>query len=307
MFTKKYRSMNEQINPSQELVNKVINSIEESPAKAKKQNLHKTFIKLALPAMMILCVFCVHIIGGNMTKIEDAQGLAETPKNWFGLVAYAEDMPAVEITKDMKVKLPSGAFIMHEPEEGMTTGSVSFKGEIGFKIDGDNIESVNFKSENCTFVKPLRNWDDFLICSIELDSSIYQPGKDLRDLWENDEFFAKIKEEYFQGISQEYSDYGWSSYSEGISDKWRLDIMLAEIRPHIFGVHDIIIEKDLLDLPITWIPENLFVNRYSGDYKEYLTDIITITATFNDGEEITQFVEISIDEETGDIFAQIIG
>ena len=125
MFTRKYKSMNEQISPSQELVNKMISStsIDESPKTAKKSRKDwKFIIKFALPALMVLSIFCFQMFSiPSNTK----------NGNWFSLVVYADENIPDEIAKEMKITL----------EESTVFG-----------IEGENIKSVTFESKNASFI-----------------------------------------------------------------------------------------------------------------------------------------------------------
>ena len=64
--------------------------------------------------------------------------------------------------------------------------------------------------------------------------------------------------------------------------------------------------EDILNLMVMWIPykyQEAF--RLGEDYQEFLTDTITITVAFNDGEEMTQIAEITIDDDSGDVYAEL--
>jgi hypothetical protein len=88
-----------------------------------------------------------------------------------------------------------------------------------------------------------------------------------------------------------------------------LDAHFREHGHYRFYVNPVYLEgDDILNLQyFNWQPEKLINSRLEGNYKEYYSDIITITVTFDDGEVMTQSAEITIDEITGDMFAQIIG
>ena len=78
---------------------------------------------------------------------------------------------------------------------------------------------------------------------------------------------------------------------------------------YAYNVNPVYLEgDDILNLEyFAWQPVKLIESRLTGNYKEYFTDMVTITVTFDDGEVITQIAEISIDENTGETFGQIIG
>jgi hypothetical protein len=305
--------MNEQISPSQELVNKVINLINESPQEIKKsRQIWKPMIKFALPALIIISVFCFQIIGGNMSKVvndPDVLGNLELKNNnWFSLAVYASDeMAPVEITRDMKIKMPGNYF-----HWGMMTLSD------GVYTDGRYIVTINSGNDSITLT----------------DDNIYGV-----DDWEADDWKAFMEErEYFHfviigfmdetdetgetakvnkggfafegeninsvSLESKYGEFSWT----GENDKWgewnwehdtHIILEGAEISSKWFSWFPTTLQKNLSELPVR-NPENY-------DYRQYLTDTITINVTFDDGEIITQIVELTIDENTGETFAQIIG
>ena len=71
--------------------------------------------------------------------------------------------------------------------------------------------------------------------------------------------------------------------------------------PVYLEINDILNSKNII-----WSPKKLIESEFTGNYQEYLTDIITVTVTFEDGKQITQIIEMSIDEITGEVYAQII-
>ena len=272
--------MNEQINPSPELVNKVINAIDktgESPQnQIKSKRYLKPVIKFALPALLIACAFCFQIINSNIPRFVDSEnGIVETEEkksgNWFSLVVYAEDMTPVEITKDMKIKLPGNIlwwgtsrnlgfsitdrfgnrdeymdiplFVTIFPEEIDGNGEVKRVNRSGFEFEGENMKSVSLESKY---------------------------GK-ISCLDENNE---------------------WENSSHIILED-------ADISSKCFHWFPVTLYNHLSDMPVR-DPDN-------NDYQQYLTDTITITVTFDDGEVMTQIAEITIGEETGELFGQIIG
>jgi len=267
--------MNEQIVPSQELVNKIINSINESPQKTKKakQTWFKPALKFALPALLVLTIVCIQIIQTNVSQVINAPitsdnvvsseaNAAAIPKsnNWFSLVAYAVDNKSdeviqIELQKDIKVVLPALRMITYGPmpmdnKEVTIAYIYSYYDTSGFKIEGENIKSVIFKSK----YGGMR--------TIPID---------------------------FEHHSD--SDYEFESYEA-----------MVEFRRTVIMESD-----DIFDLMVTWWAEDYQAAVCLGeDSQKYLTDTITITVTFDDDEQITQIVEMTIDEETGEIFAQIV-
>ena len=64
--------------------------------------------------------------------------------------------------------------------------------------------------------------------------------------------------------------------------------------------------NDILNLMFLWTPDEYQTAFSLGEnYQEFLTDTITITVMFDDGEEITQIIAITIDDESGDIYAEL--
>ena len=257
--------MNEQISPSPELVNKVISSADktgESPQpvskpRHKRHNWSRNIIKFALPALMIFGVFCFQIIGPGIW------GTAEPESgNRFTLVAYASPDTTFEITKDMKVLLPAGNWVVEHRDGGISVGWRAMPDENGeyipggFIIQGENMKSVNVESKNGTFNDNIKTRQLIMFASEE-------------------ELYAH------------YREHGH----------------------YRFHVNPVYLEgDDILNLQyFNWTPEKLINSRLEGNYKEYYSDTITITVKFDDGEVLTQIAEITIDENTGDMFAQIIG
>ena len=250
-------------------LNQVADSISDPQQKTKKsKQVWKPIIKFALPALMILGVFCFQILGGTITKIMDNPWISGTSEvknnNWFSLVAYASENTTFAITKDMKVKLPAGTWYINrnydynnpDPHNGDISHSWTMAYDEsgnpipgGFVIEGENIKSVKFESKNGCFVYAV-------ICQDEYD---------------------EIAEQF----SKQYAGPKNTVYLE------KSDIKQS---------------KNFI-----WGPFELVNSRFIGDYQKYLTDTITTTITFDDGEVMTQTVEITIDEYTGDMFAQITG
>jgi hypothetical protein len=224
--------MNNQINPSPELVNKVIDSINVLP---KKHNL----IKYAIPMLLLLIVFCLPLMNNSVTT---------DTGNRFLIAAYAAEDTTFEITKDVKTLLPAGTWKM-EPRDGGVNFSWRAKlneaGEPipgGFTIIGENIKSVNVESKYGSFV----------------DALFLRYGTD-----------EELNERFREQGSYEVNPV----YLEG---------------------------KSILDLShFLWKPNILIMED-----KEYM-DIIKVTVTFNDGEVIIQTVQITVDKDTGNIYAQI--
>ena len=290
--------MNEQISPSQELVNKMISSIsiDESPKTAKKSRKDwKFIIKFALPALMVLSIFCFQIIGpgfwGN-TKTESG--------NWFSLVVYAEDMTTVEIPKDIKIKLPGNYF-----HWGVMTYSD------GVYSDGRYSITLNTMNDSITLT----------------DDHIY--GVDgWKEVWEECEYLPFViigftdetdeAEEFvranrggfaFEGenirsvsLESKYGTFSWFDGDDVFTANFYQDKLIilenADISSKWFSWFPTALKNSLNELPVR-DPEN-------NDYQQYLTDTVTITVLFDDGEVMTQVVEITIDENTGETFAQII-
>ena len=225
--------MNNQINPSPELVNKVIDSINVPP---KKHNL----IKYAIPMLLVLSVFCLPLMNNSVTTDND---------NWFSIAAYAAEDTTFEITKDVKVLLPAGTCTMKPVDGGINfswRAKLNEAGEPipgGFEIIGENIKSVNVESQCGSFV----------------DALFLRYGTD-------------------EELNERFRDQG--SY---------------EVNPvYLEG-------KGIVDLRhFLWKPDRLIIEN-----NEYM-DIIKVTVTFNDGEVIMQRVQITVDEDTGDIYAQVI-
>ena len=130
--------MNEQIKPSRELVNKVINLNGESlPKTMKSKNAwFKPSLKFALPALIILCVLGFQMFPFFSTTTNGG--------NWFAIAAHAND-GTIRITKNMRVILPKGVVDI-DIDEG-----ASYEG-LYFKIEGQNIQSVTFEGKDSAFV-----------------------------------------------------------------------------------------------------------------------------------------------------------
>jgi len=246
--------MNEQISPSQELVNKVISSIDEAPQKSKR-TWHKTFIKFAIPAMFVLGIFCFPLIGNLMNNAVTL----ENSGNWFSLLAYAAEDTTFEITKNMKVILPAGNCTIESRDGGVAFGwkaNFDEAGEAipgGFTIKGENIKSVNIESKYGSFRDSL--------------------------------FIKYATDEELNARFMERGNYN--------------------ANPVYLETDDISNLKYFV-----WQPEQLIESMRTGNYDEYkkeYMDTVIITVTFNDGEAITQIAEITVDENTGNIYAQIMG
>jgi len=244
--------MNEQINPSQELVNKVIDSINKPQRKLKKWNWNKILRKFAIPAMLVLSIFSLPLVGNFMNN----SGIVEN-NNRFAIAAYASEDTTFEITKNTKVLLPAGICRIDYRNGGITFGwqaKSDERGETipgGFTIIGDNIKSVNVESKYGAFRDSLflrYATDEELTASMKSEDYIVNPV-----------------------------------YLEG---------------------------DDVLNLKhFTWMPKQIFESKLTGNQneviKEYM-DTIVITVTFDDGEVLSQTAQITIDENTGDIYARII-
>ena len=256
--------------PSGEIWDKIENSLNNADIavqnKKTRQTWHKNIIKFALSALMILGAFCFQIFGGNIAKVVKNSGILGTSEvksgNWFSLVAYASEDTTFEITKDMKVLLPAGNWVVEHLDSGI---GVSWRaapdkngGYIpgGFIIQGENMKSVNVMSKNGTFSDNIKTREFFMNASAE-------------------------------ELDAHYREHG-------------------HYRFHVNPVY--LSGEDILNLQyFNWTPEKLINSRLEGNYKEYYSDIITITVTFNDDEVLTRIAEITIDEDTGEMFAQIIG
>jgi hypothetical protein len=251
-------------------VNKVINAIDKSPQKTKSA-WQKHIIKFALPAALVFGAVCFMIIGGNITQIINPDnGVAETPKsnNWFSLVAYAAEDTTFEITKDIKVLLPGGIWTFTRDAEGY----FSWGWRSGTGIDGDGKifpipNNFTIEGENMKSVKVESKNGEFAL-SMGIPYVTHPDYASVRD------FQIQLSTgELYQGIKTVYLENDDISYMRFFK----------------------------------WIPIKLIESEMTGDYKEYYTDTITITITFDDGEIMTQIAEITIDENTGEMFAQIIG
>jgi len=247
-------------------VNKVINSIDESPKKSKYN--FKFAMRFALPAMMIVAVFCIQIFYSNIPQpvADNPSGsgseanVAETPKksnNWFSIIAYAadteyaedSDILQIEIKRDMKVQFPSLQLLEEsaiiDDEIVRIVYTYSHYDTAGFKFEGENIKFIDFESKN--------GW-------VNKIPIIYE-GSQSEDI-------------------ETYFNIPRTTTLEG---------------------------NDIFKLMVTWVPfDYQTAIRLGEDYIEYLTDIITITVTFEDGEVMTQYVEMTIDDD-GYVYAQIIG
>jgi len=117
-------------------VSKVINFTDE-PQQNIKQSKHTRFkpcLKFALPALIVLSVFCFQAFPFFSTNSNG---------NWFAIAAHADD-GIVRITKNMKVILPKGVWEIKEQ-------GTSYEG-LYFKIEGQNIQSVTFESKDTAFL-----------------------------------------------------------------------------------------------------------------------------------------------------------
>ena len=215
----------------------------EKKQKKIRHNWHKTFIKFAVPAIFIIGVVCFPII----TNVVNNFGLNNDNGNWFSIIAYAADENSVEISKDMKVKLPSGTWRISRDENIGSDWRSGANGG-GFIFEGDNIKSVRYESKNGAFI----------------DTYFFM--------------YASMEE-----INERINESGFYT------------------NPVYLEIDDILNSKNII-----WSPKKLIESEFTGNYQEYLTDTITFIVTFEDGKQITQIVEMSIDEITGEVYAQII-
>jgi len=93
----------------------------------------------------------------------------------------------------------------------------------------------------------------------------------------------------------------------------RDDLELVEIfvnfkETDVYLINHVYLEGEDISLMhcFAWFPDKYVSSQIEENYHDYLTDKITVRVTFDDGEIITQYVKITIDEETGEMFAQII-
>ena len=245
--------------PNNENWNKIEGGINRAENKRASGDWQKNIIRFALPALIIFGVFCFQMFGGDIAKLAQNQGIlgTENSGNVFFLAAYASEATTFEITKEMKVLLPAGTWIVEHRDGGI---GVSWRAEAdipgGFAVQGENIKSVKLESNNGTFNDGITS------------SQFIRNASD-------EELFARIREH------GHYQFYVNPVYLEG---------------------------DDILNLQYyNWTPIKLINARLEGNYREYYKDIVTVTVVFDDGEVITQIVEITIDENTGAMFAQILG
>jgi len=211
-----------------DILNNIMQKAEQIEKSKKNRTDFKRIARFALPAMMILAIIFIPIFHGN-TPLEPANtgeneaNAIELPKsgNRFLLVAYASNDTSdddgeisVEITRDIKIKLPffqaTDLFMMSYPSD--STIPVSFNYAVshvysrfdseGFKVEGENIKSINFESRNGRLITKQKIdylYDDggtgvFYIPT--LFDTVYVEGEELFDLrvkWFPYEFQGEVE------------------------------------------------------------------------------------------------------------------
>jgi len=215
----------------------------------------------------------LQIFGGNIEKAADNlenPGVLETSEvkpavnsgNRFSLMVYATEDTTVEITRDIKLQLVSGTVSI--PTSWEVGSGWASKGAMpgGFVFEGENIKSVHYESRNGEFFN--LKWFDLSL----------PPSKAVETQLSDDIITVTITLDEGEVCPYEQARKPVNPvYLEG-------DDILD---PHISG-------------NMIWRPAKLIATRLSGDYEQYLSDIITITVTFDDGEVMTQIVEITLEE-----------
>lgn len=339
----------------------------------------KRIVKFTLPVAMVLAIVFISIFNmpiflknpENDNIIVDTDSNTDTAGeilksgNWFTLSVYAADDEAnqsnsddvmgnkIELQKDIQAKLPLG----------WAGGSWAYFGDdmywksniqpIKLTIEGDNIKSISFTSENCSLTK-----NNVYAAEISEDiipyESVIERSPDGEGLWTSlnlidywtSGVLDEIKEKYFQGMSVHseafFDEYVWQCIqSEENKEKgiWMLYAIQmyndigkeVEVSPSKIGIihepktppsKNITIYRENTDQNIftcslmRWLTFGKMPSIdevYKKDAEEgiinsdsYLNDRVTVTVTFEDGEELTQVIELKISEETYETSLKIL-
>ena len=244
----------------------------------------------------------------------------------------------ISLQKDIAVKLPnglsSGGIKYFKDGAFWDTAFQPFR----LTIEGENIKSIRIKDENnnigltesnlyiAKISQDILPWEQVIIGDIR--GSSYTNLEKLKEYWDSG-ILDDIKEEYFQGIGDKFDYYFWMGMQsdENLENgEWQLyavygnedgrELKLPPPEKSIVLFNDN--NQNIFTCSVMrWfsygkvtIDEAYQIKHdFGGDiiYSEaYSNDRITITVTFDDGEKLTQTLELTINQDTCETFLKII-
>ena len=244
----------------------------------------------------------------------------------------------IELQQNVAITLPHG--LSSITTSYFRDGSVWDSNLQPFKltIEGDNIKSVRIKDENsgigltesnlyiAKINQDILPWEEVIIGDIRGGS--YTNLEKLKEYWGSG-ILDDIKEQFFQNIGNKFDYYYWmgmQSDEDKENGEWQLYAIygydngrLAELPPEksIVLFNEDMNQRIFTCSIMRWFSfgkvtmDETFAQKHElGESiinrETYSNDRITVTVTFNDGEKLTQTIELTISEETCETFLKII-
>lgn len=322
MFRKQYKEDFDSITPDPDLVDNLAKKLKNNSGKK-----HPRILKPLIAAVVALCL----LTGGTM--------LTQYLNPTFTMVAFADDNGGekVNIEEKAKIVLPFGKISRGEKHSYLDEiGQRIYTYDVGFEqgrisVEGKNIASVTYACEQGEFLhydsvmeKQMEEEGEIRVCEFTIPTEVIPAGsrEDMggafERLWNEEGYFDNIKQQYFQDISTDISDYQvqFGQDSEQMKQGlWSVEILYKFENGYPFIQRGKEVTANSYEeygaepFDTHWSPWYA-IDMVSEDkpinYADLPSENITITVHFTNGKTETKQLKLSFSSD-GNLIAEVIG